>query len=109
MEAADYLAEKGVKAGVLDVHTIKPLDVDAIARVARDTGALVTAEEHSVIGGLGGAVAEALVENCPVPLKRVGIMDKFGTSGSPDELLEKYGLTSGFIARAVEEVIARKR
>jgi len=109
LEAADYLAEKGIKVGVLDIHTIKPLDIEAVTRAARDTGALVTAEEHSVIGGLGGAVAEALVENCPVPLKRVGIMDKFGASGSPDELLGKYGLTPGSIAKAVEEVIARKR
>lgn len=109
LEAADYLAEKGIKAGVLDVHTIKPLDVDAITRVARGTGALVTAEEHSIIGGLGGAVAEALAENCPVPMKRIGIMDKFGTSGSPDELLVNYGLTSGSIAKAVEEVIVKKR
>lgn len=109
LEAADKLVEKGIQAGVLDVHTIKPLDIEAITRVARETGALVTAEEHSVIGGLGGAVAEALVENYPVPLKRVGIMDKFGVSGSPDELLEKYELTPGAIVRAVTEVVARKR
>jgi len=109
LEAADYLAVKGIKAGVLDIHTIKPLDIEAVTKVARETGALVTAEEHSIIGGLGGAVAEALAENCPVPLKRVGIMDKFGVSGTPDELLEKYGLTPGAIAGAVEEVVARKR
>ncbi|OPY58072.1 MAG: 1-deoxy-D-xylulose-5-phosphate synthase [Pelotomaculum sp. PtaU1.Bin035] len=108
LEAADLLAEEGIKAGVLDVHTIKPLDVGAIVRVARETGALVTAEEHSVIGGLGGAVAEALVENCPVHLKRVGIPDRFGESGAPAELLEKYGLSPAALAAAVKEVIARK-
>jgi len=108
LEAAGLLAGEGIKAGVLDIHTIKPLDVEAIVKAARETGALVTAEEHSVIGGLGSAVAEVIVENCPVPLKRVGIPDKFGESGSPDELLEKYGLTPGFIAAAVKEVIVRK-
>lgn len=108
LEAADLLAGEGIKVGVLDIHTIKPLDVEAIVRVARETGALVTAEEHSVIGGLGGAVAEALVENFPVPLKRVGMLDKFGESGSPSELLEKYNLTPNSLAAAVKEVIARK-
>jgi len=108
LEAAEHLEKKGIKIRILDMHTIKPLDVEAVIKAARETGALVTAEEHSIIGGLGGAVAEVIVENYPVPLKRVGIPDRFGESGSPAELLEKYGLTPGFIAAAVEEVIARK-
>lgn len=109
LQAAEQLAEKGVKAGVMNIHTIKPLDVEAIVKAAKDTGALVTAEEHSIIGGLGGAVAEVLAENCPVPMKRIGIMDKFGASGAPAELLEKYGLTPEAIVQAAEEVIKRKR
>lgn len=108
LEAADLLAGEGITAGVLDIHTIKPLDVEAVVRAAKETGALVTAEEHSIIGGLGGAVAEALVENYPVPLKRVGMPDKFGESGSPSELLEKCGLTPKALAAAVKEVVARK-
>lgn len=108
LEAADLLAGEGIEAGVLDVHTIKPLDVEAVVKAARETGALVTAEEHSVIGGLGGAVAETLAENHPVPLKRVGMPDKFGESGSPAELLEKYGFTPKALAAAVKEVVARK-
>ncbi|MDD4169716.1 MAG: transketolase family protein [Desulfotomaculaceae bacterium] len=108
LEAVDQLEAKGIRAGVLDIHTIKPIDVDAIVNAARKTGAVVTAEEHSIIGGLGGAVAEALVEHCPVPLKRVGIPDQFGESGTPAELLEKFGLTPGHIVAAVEEVITRK-
>lgn len=109
LQAAEQLAGKGVKAGVMNIHTIKPLDVEAIVKAARDTGALVTAEEHSIIGGMGGAVAEVLAENCPVPMKRIGIMDKFGASGAPAELLEKYGLTPEAIVQAAEEVIKRKR
>ncbi|OPX88030.1 MAG: 1-deoxy-D-xylulose-5-phosphate synthase [Pelotomaculum sp. PtaB.Bin104] len=108
LESADKLAEKGIQAGVLDIHTIKPIDVEAIVKSARKTGAVVTAEEHSIIGGLGGAVAEVLVEHYPVPLKRVGIQDKFGESGAPAELLEKFGLTPRHLIAAVEEVLARK-
>lgn len=108
LEAAGLLVGEGVEVGVLDVHTIKPMDIEAIVGAARQTGALVTAEEHSVIGGLGGAVAEVLGEHFPVPLKRVGIQDKFGESGMPAELLEKYGLTPAVLVTAVKEVIARK-
>jgi len=108
LEAAGLLAGEGIEAGVLDVHTIKPLDVEAVVGAARRTGALVTAEEHSIIGGLGGAVAEVLGEHHPVPLKRVGIQDKFGESGKPAELLEKYGLTPAALMAAAKEVLARK-
>ena len=93
---------------MLNIHTIKPLDVAAVTEAARKTGAVVTAEEHSIIGGLGSAVAEALVENCPVPLVRVGVRDTFGESGKPDELLLKYGLTAGDIVTAVRQVLGRK-
>lgn len=105
LEAAEILAAEGIAVQVLDVHTIKPLDVEAVVRAARETGALVTAEEHSVIGGLGGAVAEAVAENYPVLMKRVGLPDKFGESGSPGELLEKYGLTPQALAAAVRDMV----
>ena len=108
LEAAEQLAGEGISARVLDVHTVKPLDVQAVVEAARVTGAVVTAEEHNIIGGLGGAVAEALVENYPVPARRVGVKDTFGESGKPAELLEKYGLTAADIATAAREVIIRK-
>ncbi|SFR03605.1 transketolase family protein [Desulfoscipio geothermicus] len=109
LEAAELLAGEGLAVRVLDMHTIKPLDVDAVVEAARATGAVVTAEEHSILGGLGGAVAEALGENCPVPLRRVGVRDTFGESGKPGELLEKYGLTPAALAQAVREVLQRKQ
>ncbi|MEW6192372.1 MAG: transketolase family protein [Bacillota bacterium] len=108
LEAAEILAQQGVEVRVLDVHTIKPLDMVAVVRAAKETGAVVTAEEHSVIGGLGSAVAELLSEKCPVVLKRVGIQDSFGESGKPAELLEKYGLTPAHLVAAVHEVLRRK-
>lgn len=108
LEAAEILAQQGVEVRVLDVHTIKPLDMVAVVRAAKETGAVVTAEEHSVIGGLGGAVAELLGEKCPVVLKRVGIQDSFGESGKPAELLERYGLTPAHLVAAVHEVLRRK-
>jgi len=108
LEAAEKLAGEGVSVRVLDVHTIKPLDVQAVVEAAKITGAVVTAEEHSIIGGLGGAVAEALAEHHPVPVRRVGVLDTFGESGKPDELLEKYGLTPADITLAVHEVLKRK-
>lgn len=109
LEAARQLAEKGIRAAVLNVSTIKPLDVEAVVKAARATGAVVTCEEHSVIGGLGSAVAEVLGEECPVPLERVGIRDTFGQSGKPAELLEHYGLTAAHIVRAAERAVARKK
>ncbi|RJX22604.1 MAG: transketolase family protein [Ammonifex sp.] len=109
LEAADALAKQGVETRVLDMHTIKPIDVRAIIRAARETGAIVTAEEHSIIGGLGSAVAEVVGENHPAPLKRVGIRDVFGESGKPEELLEKYGLTPSQLVAAVKEVLQRKK
>ncbi|MCL4515514.1 MAG: transketolase family protein [Firmicutes bacterium] len=108
LRAADNLASRGIQARVLNMHTIKPLDVDAVVRAAKETGGLVTVEEHQINGGLGGAVAECLVENFPAPMERVGIRDTFGESGEPDELQESYGLTAEEIEAAARRVIERK-
>ena len=108
MEAAEALAAEGVSAAVVNISTIKPLDVALIVAQAQKTGAVVTCEEHNIYGGLGSAVAEALVENCPVPMARVGVNDSFGESGLPDELLEKYGLTAAAIVENAKAVIAKK-
>ncbi|MDU5764854.1 MAG: transketolase family protein, partial [Veillonella sp.] len=94
LEAKEELAKEGINARVINIHTIKPIDEELIIKAAKETGVIVTAEEHSVIGGLGSAVAEVVSENCPVPVLRVGVKDTFGESGKPNELLEKYGLTS---------------
>jgi len=108
LEAADLLAKEGIEAAVLNMSTIKPLDKEAVIELARATGALVTAEEHTVIGGLGSAVAEAVAEHYPVPVLRVGVEDCFGQSGTPAELLAAYGLTKENIAQKAKEAIARK-
>ena len=108
VEAAELLAADGISAAVVNISTIKPLDNALITEMAQKTGAVVTAEEHNIYGGLGSAVAEVLVENCPVPMARVGVEDKFGESGLPDELLEKYGLTAANIAAKAKAVIAKK-
>jgi len=106
--AADLLKKEGVSARVVHIGTIKPLDGEILLKAARETGAIVTAEEHSVIGGLGGAVAEFLSEHCPTRLKRVGVNDRFGTSGKAEELLKYFGLTPEDLADAAREVLARK-
>ncbi|RYD07104.1 hypothetical protein N752_00550 [Desulforamulus aquiferis] len=108
LEAADILADEGIKAMVIDVHTIKPLDIFAIVEAARKCGAVVTAEEHSIIGGLGSAVAETLSEHQPVPLQRVGMRDTFGESGKPDELLKHFGLTAEALVEAAKKAVAKK-
>ena len=108
LEAADMLKAEGIDAGVINIHTIKPLDTELIVNAARKSGAIVTAEEHSIIGGLGGAVAEAVAENCPVPVLRVGVEDKFGRSGKVPELLEIYGLTAKNIADKARRAVAMK-
>ena len=100
MIAAEELAAKGIDARVIDMHTIKPLDEDIIVKAASETGAIVTAEEHSVIGGLGSAVAEVVVKKCPVRMAMVGQQDTFGESGKPDELKAKYGMTASDIVAA---------
>lgn len=108
LEAAETLSGEGISVRVINMHTIKPIDAEAIVAAAKETGAIVTAEEHNIIGGLGSAVAEVVVENCPVPVERVGVKDTFGESGTPDDLLKKYGLTAGDIAAAVKKVMGRK-
>lgn len=107
-EAADILTAKGISARVLNVSSIKPIDTEAIIRAAQDTGAIVTCEEHNIIGGLGSAVAEVLVEHCPVPMQRVGVKDTFGESGTPADLLKKYHLLAEDIVQAALQVIERK-
>lgn len=106
--AAEELAGQGIGAEVLNVHTVKPFDEEAVLRSAMKTGAVVTAENASVIGGLGSAAAECLGENCPVPLRRVGVRDCFGEVGLTDYLKEKFGLTAKEIVRAAHEVTERK-
>ncbi|MFM8474160.1 MAG: transketolase family protein [Candidatus Kapaibacterium sp.] len=93
LTAAEELAKKGIAARVINVHTVKPIDVEAITTAARECGCIVTAEEHQVHGGLGGAVAEVVVKNAPVPMEFVGVKDSFGGSGDPEELMVKFGLT----------------
>ena len=109
LEAAELLAAEGINAEVLNIHTIKPLDTELIAASAKKCGAVVTAEEHNVIGGLGGAVCEALSETCPVPVMRVGVEDKYGRSGKVPALLEAYGLTKENIAAKAKAAIALKK
>jgi transketolase len=108
MDAADLLSAEGVDARVINIHTVKPIDEAAILRAASETGAIVTAEEHSLIGGLGGAVAEVLARHYPVPVEMVGVPDLFTESGEADELLQLYGLTSREIASAARRAIARR-
>ncbi len=109
LEAAEQLAAEGIDAAVLHLPTLKPLDVDAIVRLAERTGAIVTAEDHSIIGGLGGAVAETLAEHHPTRLRRVGWQDTYGESAPNDALLEKYGLTARHVATAATELLALVR
>lgn len=109
IQAADMLEREGIAAYVLHLPTIKPLDEEAIVAAAESTGLVVTAEEHNIIGGLGGAVAEVLGEQRPVPMRRVGIRDMFGESAPNDALLEKYGLTEKHIASACRELLVRYR
>lgn len=104
MIAAEELAANGIDARVIDMHTIKPLDEEIIVKAASETGAIVTAEEHSVIGGLGSAVAEVVVKKCPVKMAMVGQQDTFGESGKPDELKAKYGMTAADIVAAAESL-----
>lgn len=100
LDAAETLAKQGIQAEVINVHTIKPLDEETVIASAKKTGKVVTAEEHSIIGGLGSAVAEVLARQCPTKQAFVGVQDSFGESGSPDDLLEKYGLTAEVIVKA---------
>lgn len=109
LDAAESLSAEGIDAEVVNMSTIKPLDTETLEATVAKTGAVVTVEEHSIIGGLGSAVAEYLSENVPVPLFRVGTRDTFGESGEAEELLVKYGLTASDVAAAAKNVIKRKR
>ncbi|MGE0074088.1 MAG: transketolase family protein [Sphaerochaetaceae bacterium] len=108
LEAASILAADGIQAKIVDMHTIKPLDENTIIESAKDCGCVVTAEEHTVLGGLGGAVAEVLAKNLPTPLRMVGVLDTFGESGEPQEILEKYHLTYSDIVEQVRLVLKQK-
>ena len=109
LEAADILKEEGIDAGVINIHTVKPIDASLITEAAKRSGAIVTAEEHSIIGGLGSAVAEVVCEACPVPVVRVGVEDAYGRSGQVPELLEIYGLTSENIAAKARLAVSLKK
>ena len=109
LKAADALAGEGISARVIDMATIKPLDTELVLKAARETGAIVTAEEHNIIGGLGGAVAEAVCEACPVPVLRVGVQDVFGKSGPALELLPLFGLSAEAIAEKAKAALALKK
>lgn len=109
IEARKLLAEEGINARIIDIHTIKPIDKDIIVKAAKETGAIVTAEEHNMIGGLGSAVAEVVVQNYPAPVKIVGLKDTFGRSGKPYPLLEYFGLTAKNIAENAKEAIKMKK
>jgi transketolase len=108
LEAAELLAESGIQVAVADMHTIKPLDDDLVIKLARQTGAVLTVEEHSIIGGLGGAVCETLSEHFPVPVLRMGIADVFGQSGQPEQLLEHYNLTVEQIVQNIHKLLEKR-
>jgi transketolase len=108
IEAGEKLAEAGIEADIINIHTIKPLDREAVLRSVRKTRCVVTAEEHQLNGGLGDAIAQLLSREYPAPLEMVGVNDSFGESGTPDELMKKYGLDSTDIVNAVKKVISRK-
>ncbi len=108
LKASEILLKEGIDITVLDMHTVKPIDSEAVTEVARRCGVVVTAENHNVIGGLGSAVAEVLGEYCPVPLERVGVRDSFGEVGSQEYLMEKFALTAGDISSAVKKAMQRR-
>ena len=108
LAAAEKLAAEGISARVIDMHTIKPLDTELVLKAAKETGCIVTAEEHSVIGGLGSAVAEVVTETCPVPVLKVGVYDRFGMSGPANDLLDIFGLRAKDIAAKAKDAIKAK-
>jgi transketolase len=108
LDAADTLRANGIKPKVIEVHTIKPLDQNTIIQAAKSTGAIVTVEDHNIIGGLGSAVAEVISEHCPVILKRIGVKDVFGESGDPESLFDKFGMSINHIVDAAKEVLLCK-
>ena len=108
MEAAEILAKKGIGVTLVEVHTVKPLDVEGVTEVLKNCGAAVTAEDHTIIGGLGSAIMETAAENIPVPIVRIGLKDIFPGSGQPQELLDYYDMGVDDIVNAAETTIARK-
>jgi len=108
LRAADELARRGINASVLDMHTVRPLDREALLNLARETGCLVAAEDHNINGGLGSAVCEFAAEEHPVPVQRIGLRDVFGESGDPELLLDEYGMGVADLIAAAEAVIRRK-
>lgn len=108
IKAAESLKEQGIDARVINIHTIKPIDKEIIIKAAKETKAIVTAEEHSIIGGLGSAVLEVLSDTCPVPVRRIGVMDTFGESGKPEDLMKKYMLTEKNIEDSCKEIMKMK-
>ena len=108
LQAAEALAAEGISVQVYDLHTVKPLDEQAVLAAAKKTGCIVTAEEHQIYGGMGGAVAEFLARNCPTPMEMVAVRDSFGESGQPQELMDKYGLNQKAIEEKIRSVLARK-
>ena len=109
LTAKEILAAEGIDARIVNIHTIKPIDREIIAKAAKETGAIVTAEEHNIIGGLGSAVCEVVAEECPVPVVRVGVEDAFGKSGTATAVLEYYGLTAKNIAEKAKKAVALKK
>ena len=109
IQAADILASEGISARVVNIHTIKPLDKDLICKCAKETGVIVTAEEHSIIGGLGSAVADAVTGCCPVPVVKIGVNDEFGHSGPAVDLLKEFGLSAENIANKAKEAVKLKK
>ena len=107
--ASDLLAERGIDATVIDLHTVKPIDRDLVRAEAQKTGAIVTCEEHQIYGGLGSAVSEVVAEECPVPMEFIAVRDTYAESGTAEELLDRYRLTAPHIAKAAERVIQRKK
>lgn len=109
LEAKEELKKEGISSRVINIHTLKPIDKELLINAAKETGAIVTVEEHSIIGGLGSAVSEVLTESFPVPVIKVGVNDTFGESGLPNQLLEKYGLTSANVVEKAKKAISLKR
>ena len=109
IKVAEALKNENISAKVLNISTIKPIDTDSVVQIAKTTGAIVTVEEHQIIGGLGGAVSEVLAQNFPVPIEFIGVLNRFGQSGTPDELLEHYGMGEKDILEASKKVLARKK
>lgn len=108
IQAGHALAEKGIDAEIINIHTIKPLDEAAVIASAKKTGAVVTAEEHQILGGLGSAISQTISRECPTPIEFVGVKDSFGESGTPAQLMEKYGLSASNIVEAAEKAISKK-